>query len=87
MVKTQSENHQKIDHPTTRRICSGNTEYLTKAFEDATNSPYGYLVIGLTQTTPDHLRYRTNIFLFLFLFHHLPRSEQSVFIINHLMSL
>lgn len=45
-----------------RQICPGNTRYVIEAFEDATNVPYGYLVMDLTQTTPDHLRYRTNIF-------------------------
>lgn len=45
-----------------RQICPGNTRYINEAFEDATSVPYGYLVMDLTQTTPDHLRYRTNIF-------------------------
>lgn len=45
-----------------RQICPGNTKYVIEAFEDATSVPYGYLVLDLTQTTPDHLRYRTNIF-------------------------
>lgn len=45
-----------------RQICPENTPYLNEAFEDATSVSYGYLVMDLTQTTPDHLRYRTNIF-------------------------
>lgn len=45
-----------------RQICPGNTKYINEIFEDATRAPYGYLVMDLTQTTPDHLRYRTNIF-------------------------
>lgn len=45
-----------------RQICPGNTQYANEVFEDATNVPFGYLVMDLTQTTPDHLRYRTNIF-------------------------
>ena len=45
-----------------RQICPENTKYIKEAFEDSTSVPYGYLVMDLTQTTPDHLRYRTNIF-------------------------
>lgn len=45
-----------------RQICPGNAKYINEIFEDATRLPYGYLVFDLTQTTPDHLRYRTNIF-------------------------
>lgn len=45
-----------------RQICPGNIQYANEIFADATNVPYGYLVMDLTQTTPDHLRYRTNIF-------------------------
>lgn len=45
-----------------RQISPGNTQFTNEVFEDATNTSYGYLIIDLTQTTPDHLRYRTNIF-------------------------
>lgn len=45
-----------------RQICPGNTQYANETFADATKNPYGYLLLDLTQTTPDHLRYRTNIF-------------------------
>jgi len=45
-----------------RQISPGNTAYINEIFEDATKNPYGYLLLDLTQTTPDHLRYRTNIF-------------------------
>lgn len=45
-----------------RQISPGNTKYISEIFEDATRVPYGYLVMDLTQSTPDHLRYRTSIF-------------------------
>lgn len=45
-----------------RQISPGNTKYISEIFEDATRVPYGYLVMDLTQATPDHLRYRTNMF-------------------------
>lgn len=45
-----------------RQICPQNLSYMKEIFEDATSVPYGYLVMDLTQTTPDHMRNRTNIF-------------------------
>lgn len=45
-----------------RQICPQNAAYMKEIFEDATAESYGYLVMDLTQTTPDHLRYRTKIF-------------------------
>lgn len=45
-----------------RQIEPGNASYISEIFADATTIPYGYLLLDLTQTTPDHLRYRTNIF-------------------------
>lgn len=45
-----------------RQVCPRNTPYMKEIFEDATSAPYGYLLLDLTQTTPDHLRYRTCIF-------------------------
>lgn len=44
------------------QVCPQNAAYMKEIFEDATSVPYGYLILDLTQTTPDHLRYRTNIF-------------------------
>lgn len=37
-------------------------KYMLESFKDATSTPFGYLMIDLTQKTPDHLRLRTNIF-------------------------
>lgn len=45
-----------------RQLAPHNVPYMKEIFEDATAEPYGYLVMDLTQTTPDHLRYRTKIF-------------------------
>jgi len=39
-----------------------NTEFLVRAYEDATSVPYGYLVVDLRPDTPDDLRVRSNIF-------------------------
>lgn len=45
-----------------RQICPQNIKFANEVFDDATKEPYGYLVMDLTQTTPDHLRFRTHIF-------------------------
>ena len=36
--------------------------YFMEAYEDATQKPFGYLLVDLAQTTPENLRLRTNIF-------------------------
>ena len=36
--------------------------HLTSAFNDATSKPHGYLLVDLKPDTPDHLRFRTEIF-------------------------
>ena len=45
-----------------KQVYPGHTQFVREAFEDATREPYGYLLIDLKQTTPDHLRLRTRIF-------------------------
>jgi len=37
------------------------SKHFEEAFEDATSKPYGYLLIDLTQTTPENMRLRSNI--------------------------
>ena len=45
-----------------RQLFPGKSQYLTKAFEDATKSPFNYLMIDLTPTGRDEYRLRTNVF-------------------------
>lgn len=45
-----------------RQVCPENQKFLQEAYNDATSSAYGYLLIDLKQETPDKLRFRTNIF-------------------------
>lgn len=45
-----------------RQLYPGKTEYFMKSYSDATEKPYGYLLINLRQTTPESLRLCTNIF-------------------------
>lgn len=39
-----------------------NSKFLVDAFRDATQAPYGYLLIDLRQDTPEDMRVRTSIF-------------------------
>ncbi len=45
-----------------RQIFPDKIKYFKESYVDATNVPYGYLLIDLRTTTPDELRLRTNIF-------------------------
>jgi len=38
------------------------SDSLYKSSLDATDRPYGYLILSSTQDTDDRLRYRTNVF-------------------------
>lgn len=44
-----------------RQIFPG-SKHFEEAFEDATSKPFGYLLVDLTQMTPDNYRLRTEIF-------------------------
>jgi hypothetical protein len=45
-----------------KQVSPSNPKFITEAFNDATSTAYGYLVLDLTQSTADELRYRTHIF-------------------------
>ena len=45
-----------------RQLYPRKTGILLDAYADATSQPYNYLLVDLTQETPDNLRLRTNIF-------------------------
>lgn len=44
-----------------KQMFPGDTKYLVEAFNDATVNPHTYLMLDFKQSTPDHLRVRTNI--------------------------
>ena len=44
-----------------KQMFPGRTDYLMESFCDATNRPYGYLLIDRHQITPENMRLRTNI--------------------------
>jgi len=45
-----------------RQVYPENSISLYKVYLNATQRPYGYRVLDLSQDTNDHLRFRTNIF-------------------------
>lgn len=45
-----------------RQISPDNSRFICDAYKDATEKPYGYLVLDLHQETPEQHRVRTNIF-------------------------
>lgn len=45
-----------------RQMYPGKTQFFLEAFEDATKTPYGYLVVDLNASTPDAFRLRTGLF-------------------------
>jgi hypothetical protein len=45
-----------------RQLYPTNTRMFLDVYRDATSTPYGYLLIDLTQTTDENLRLRTSVF-------------------------
>jgi hypothetical protein len=45
-----------------RQLYPHNMKYFLEAYADATVSPYSYLLVDLTQSTPDNFRLRAKIF-------------------------
>jgi len=45
-----------------RQLYPHNPKYMLEAYNDATAKPYSYLLVDLTQSTPEELRLRANIF-------------------------
>ena len=55
-----------------RQMYPGRSQFLVEAFEDATKTPHGYLLIDLKPETNDDLRIRTDIL----------HSEQTIFYVQ-----
>ena len=45
-----------------KQMFPGKSSYVQESYKDATSRPHGYLLIDFRQSTPDHLRLRSNIF-------------------------
>ena len=54
-----------------RQMYPNNSNFLLESFQDATEKPYGYLLLELHQLTPENMRLRTNI---------LPNERQIVYV-------
>lgn len=45
-----------------QQVFPENPKFIQDAYNDATKSPHGYLLLDMKQTTPDEIRFRTLIF-------------------------
>ena len=54
-----------------KQMYPGRLDFVTEAFNSATEQPHGYLLLDFKQNTPENLRLRTHIF---------PDQEHTVFI-------
>ena len=45
-----------------KQMYPGKTRWMQEAYKDATSRPFGYLLVDLRQSTPEHLRLRSHIF-------------------------
>lgn len=45
-----------------KQVFPNQNQYVVESFKSATDRPHGYLLLDLTQDTPENLRLRTNIF-------------------------
>lgn len=61
-----------------RQIFPENSNELMKIYKEVTDEPHGYLVIDLTQSINDLLRYRTNIFNSDFCYCYCDTSENGL---------
>lgn len=52
---------QQILH-LSKQVCPENVNFMREAYADATAEPHGYILLDLTQSTPDLIRFRTAIF-------------------------
>ncbi len=61
-----------------RQMYPSNSQYFVRHFEDAVSKPYGYLLLDLRTSTPEHLRLRANALDGLkFIRRHHPESIES----------
>jgi hypothetical protein len=52
-----------------KQFCPGNTTYVIQSFNEATKSPYSYLMLDFTQESPGCLKLRSHIFPHQFPYH------------------
>ena len=59
LFKNPRDNTQVVN--LAKQMYPGRVKYMQDAFRDATSVPHGYLFVDLKQSTPEHLRLRSNI--------------------------
>jgi len=59
LFKNPRDNTQVVN--LAKQMFPGRVKYMQEAFRDATSVPHGYLFVDLKQSTPEHLRLRSNI--------------------------
>ena len=59
LFKNSRDNTQVVN--LAKQMYPGRVKYMQDAFRDATSVPHGYLFVDLKQSTPEHLRLRSNI--------------------------
>ena len=59
LFKIPRDNTQVVN--LAKHMYPGRVEYMHDTFKDATSVPHGYLFVDLKQSTPEHLRLRSNI--------------------------
>ena len=59
LFKNPRDNKQVVN--LAKQMYPGRVKYMQDAFRDATSVPHGYLFVDLKQSTPEHLRLRSNI--------------------------
>ena len=59
LFKNPRDNTQVVN--LAKQMYPGRVKYMHDAFRDATSVPHGYLLGDLKQSTPEHLRLRSNI--------------------------
>jgi len=45
-----------------KQLFPGNTKYFMESYKNACSDSFGYLVVDLSQDTPEHMRLQTNVF-------------------------
>lgn len=62
-----------------RQMYPGKSQFFLEAFEDATQKPYGYLLVDLNASTPEEYRLRTGLFPPDWPSVYIPKKKHSIY--------
>ena len=62
MLIFKNPRDQRQSRSLAQQIFPSKIQFLMQAFEDATDRPYGYIILDLHPQTPEEMRVRTKIF-------------------------